>query len=239
MVARDGDGAQARNLPLPPLEPGDALERGRAARAVERRAFRRREEAVADDPPTTEEWRLLHALHEAQRDPAFRGARARDLVTETWERTYPEQENLSQIIFGGYIMRRAYELASICADGIATHRPVIGAVNRINFFRPVQIGDKLHLTARVVYTSGPAMCVETEIVQVSRDRTRQALSNSCLFTFVNADPALVSHQVPEVFPADFSEDARWLAARRNLQSLLARTRRGWFATASPSPPERG
>ena len=188
MVARDGDGAGARNVAVPPLELADDTARLRAAHAEERRALRRREEAVADEPPTAEEFRLLQRQHRAQTEPGFEGARAGALVAESWERTYPEQENRSRVVFGGYIMRRAFELSAICAEKLATHRPVIAAVNRINFFHPVEIGDKLNVTSRVVYTEGPAICVEAEIQRVSRDRTRRALSNSCLFTFLNVDP---------------------------------------------------
>jgi acyl-CoA hydrolase len=231
MVARDGDGPEARNLAVPPLEVVDDLGRLRAAHAEERRALRRREEAVAEEPPTAEEFRLLQQLHRAQSEPGFGGALARGLVVENWERTYPEQENRSQVVFGGYIMRRAFELSAICADRAATHRAVLAAVNRINFFHPVQIGDKLNVTSRVVYTEGPAICVEAEIERVSRDQARRALSNSCLFTFLNVDRGLAPQDVPEVYPTDWREDARWLAARRNLASLHARTHRGFFAGA--------
>src|SRR5512138_855911 len=54
MVARDGDGPDARNLPVPPLEVADDLAKLRASHAEERRALRRREEAVAEEPPTPE-----------------------------------------------------------------------------------------------------------------------------------------------------------------------------------------
>lgn len=229
MVARDADGPDAKNVAIPPLEITGEGSLGRARRAEERRALRRREEAVAEEPPTPEEFRLLQERHRAQAEPAFAGPLAQTLVTETWERTFPEQENESKIIFGGYIMRRAYELSSICAEKIASFRPILAAVNRVNFFHPVQIGDKLHMTSRVVYTEGAAICVETEIQRVSRDRTRRALSNSCLFTFLDVDPSLAPRDVPAVYPTDWQEDARWLAARRNLQSLHARTHKGFFA----------
>jgi acyl-CoA hydrolase len=230
MVARDGDGPDARNLAVPPIEISDDLGRLRAAHAEERRALRRREEAVAEDPPTAEEFRLLQQHHRAQAEPGFAGALARTLVAESWERTYPEQENRSQVVFGGFIMRRAFELSAICAEKVATHRSVLAAVNRINFFNPVEIGDKLNVTSRVVYTEGAAICVEAEIHRVSRDRARRALSNSCLFTFLNVDADLGARAVPEIFPTDWREDARWLGARRNLASLHARTHKGWFAT---------
>jgi acyl-CoA hydrolase len=229
MVARDGDGPEARNLPVPALEIADATARLRAEHAEERRAMRRREEAVAEEPPTAEEFRLLQEHHRAQVQPGFEGALARTLVAENWERTYPEQENRSRVVFGGYIMRRAFELSAICAEKIATHRSVIAAVNRINFFHPVEIGDKLNVTSRVVYTEGAAICVEAEIHRVSRDRSRRALSNSCLFTFLNVGADLAPRDVPAVYPTDWQEDGRWLAARRNLASLHQRTHKGFFA----------
>ena len=85
----------------------------------------------------------------------------------------------------------AYELSSICAERVAPNRPVIVAVNRINFFHPVRLGDKLHYTTRVVYTGKTSLSVEANIRRISRDRTSQALSNSCLFTFVNVDKDLI------------------------------------------------
>ncbi|HET8540286.1 MAG TPA: hotdog domain-containing protein, partial [Anaeromyxobacter sp.] len=231
MVARDGDGPEARSVAVPPLEPGDLLARARTARALERRAGYRREADAAVEPPSREEYLWLARLHRAQEAPTFSGALASALAAESWERTYPEQENLSKVIFGGYIMRRAHELSSICAEQIAPGRPVIAAVNRINFFEPVRIGDKLHLTSRVVHTEGPAICVETSIERVSRDRSVRALSNSCLFTFVNVDAALAPRDVPGVHPTTYAEDARALAARRNLRSLLEHTTKGWLARA--------
>jgi acyl-coenzyme A thioesterase 9 len=227
MVARAHD--RSRSIEIPKLEPGDDLERVRAARAVTRRAAYRRELETAVEPPSRDEYMMLSALHRAQEAPGFQGLRASDLVAETWERTFPEQENPWRAIFGGYIMRRAYELSSICAERISQHghRPVIAAVNRINFFHPVQIGDKLHLTSRIAYTEGPAICVETAIERISRDRTARALSNSCLFTFVDVDASLRASDVPPVHPSNYAEDARYLGARRNLHALGARSAKGW------------
>ena len=133
MVARAHD--RSRSIEIPKLEPGDDLERVRAARAVTRRAAYRRELETAVEPPSRDEYMMLSALHRAQEAPGFQGLRASDLVAETWERTFPEQENPWRAIFGGYIMRRAYELSSICAERISQHghRPVIAAVNRITF----------------------------------------------------------------------------------------------------------
>jgi acyl-CoA hydrolase len=127
---------------------------------------------------------------------------------------YPEQENVPRKIFGGYLVRRAYELADICAERILPGRAVIISVNRINFFQPVRMGDKLHFNARVVYTGDHSVCVETDIERTSLDRTVRALSNSCVFTFLHVDRDLVPQPVPRIHPGNYAEDARYLEAYR-------------------------
>jgi len=219
MVARSGMGEGAVSVALPPLEYQEDIEQARAKKAVARREEYRQQQALLSEPPSREEHELLASLHRAQDEPGFQGLLAGPLVADSWERMYPEFENVPQKIFGGYLVRRAYEISSICSDKIAPERPIIAAVNRINFFHPVRMGDTLHYTSRVVYTNGAFICVEANIERVSRDRTSKALSNSCLFTFVNVDRVLGHHDVPTVYPTTYAEDARYLLAHRSLQAL--------------------
>lgn len=232
MVARSGSGDNAVSITLPPLEYLDDLEKKRSAKALASRAEYQRQQALLVEPPSREEFDMLVKLHQAQDDSGLVGRRAQDeicfrgykagrLVTESWERMYPEKENVPRSIFGGYLIRRAFELSAICSELVAPDRSLIAAVTRINFFQPVRIGDTLHYTSRVVYTSGSFICVEASIERTSRDRTTKALSNSCFFTFVNVDSNLVHQPVPEIYPATYAEDARYLAAHRNLQGLVA------------------
>ncbi len=218
MVARSTEGEE-RSLPLPPLEVVDAQERHRAEKAIEKRERARLEQSTRFDPPGREEYDMLLAMHQAQEAPGFSGKLASQLVTDSWERMYPEMENVPKKIFGGYLIRRAYELSSICAGLIAPDRPVIATVDRINFFHPVRMGDELHFTSRVVYTGGSAISVEARIERISRDRTTKALSNSCLFTFVNFDSEMNPRPVPPIYPTTYAEDARYLDAYRRNRSL--------------------
>ena len=220
MVARSGMGEGATSVPLPPLEYLDEKERARAQKAVAGREEYRQQQAALHEPPSRGEYGLLTSLHEAQEEPGFSGLLAGRLVADAWERMYPEQENVPQKIFGGYLIRRAYELSAICSELVAPDRSIIAAVNRINFFHPVRLGDKLHFTSRVVYTSGSFVCVEANIERISRDRTTKALSNSCLFTFVNVDRELNHRPVPPIYPTTYAEDARYLAAHRSYQAIV-------------------
>ena len=223
MVTRVGKGGASRSVAIPPLEYLEEMEKRRAQKAIDRRESFKREQAVAVEPPMREEYELLAHLHKAQDKPGFSGALVGGLVTEGWERTYPEQENVPTKIFGGYLVRRAYELASINAEEIAPDRPLIVAVNRINFLQPVRMGDKLHFVSRVVYTGGTSICVEVSIERISRDRTVRALSNNCIFTFVNVDRDLSPLPVPPVYPTTYAEDARYLEAHRRHQKQQFRT----------------
>ena len=219
MVARAGVGEQSKSVIIPPLEYLDPLEKQRCTNAIASRESSRTEQHVAHEPPTREEYDLLNRLHHTQEEADFGGLKASQLVADSWERMYPEQENVPTTIFGGYLVRRAYELSSICAELVAPNRPVIIAVNRINFFHPVRLGDKLHYTSRVVYTGKTSVSVEASIRRISRDRTSQALSNSCLFTFVNVDQDLSPQPVPTIHPATYAEDARYLQAFRRSKGL--------------------
>ena len=220
MVARLGE----RSISIPPLEYDDDLELRRARRARERRDRMRRQEESSLEPPTREEFDMLTRLHRAQDTAGFSGLLAGNLLRQSWERVFPEQENVPRKIFGGYLIHRAYELASIHADEIASHRTVVAAVNRINFLRPVRIGDTLRFTSRIVYTGRTSIAVEAKIERIGREKSVLDLSNDCVFTFVNVDDALRPQPVPAIFPTAYDEDARYLAAhRRN------RVDHGWKA----------
>jgi acyl-CoA hydrolase len=224
MVARSGMGEGAFSVALPPLEYVEGIEKERARKTLARRDDYKQQQAVLLEPPSREEYQMLNSLHVAQEAPGFAGMLAGRLVADSWEIMYPEQENVPKKIFGGYLIRRAFELSSICSELVAPDRSIVVAVNRINFFQPVRMGDKLHYTSRVNYTDDSYVCVEAGIERISRDRAVKALSNSCLFTFVNVDHAMTRQKVPTVYPTNYAEDTRYLAAHRSHQALVRHIR---------------
>ena len=222
MVARVGEGDAAESIAVEPLEYPAEIDVSRRDKAIRRRELYRRRLASAARPPTREEYDLLARLHAAQEQPGFAGLLAGRLTTMAWERIYPELEHVPSKAFGGYLVRRAYELATIQAEEIAPDRPVIARVNRINFLQPVRIGDKLRLASRVVYTGRAAVTVEVTIERISWDRVTRALCNTCVFTFVNVDEQMTPRPVPPVYPTTYAEDARYLEAYRWHRRLKAR-----------------
>lgn len=214
MVARSTDCDEAKSLTLPPLEYRTDQEKKRYEKANIRRQQYRESLLKAEEMPSLEEYLFLKGLHKEQENPAFKGILARDLLLESHGRAYPDQENVPRTIFGGYLIRRAYELAALAAEKIAPGRVIPRMVNRINFNQPVLLGDHLKFSARVVYTGKTTISVQSDIERFNMGAGEKALSNSCLFTFTNVDCDMNLMEVPFIYPTTFAEDARFLNAYR-------------------------
>lgn len=220
MVGRVLENGEEKSVPLPPLNYETKLEQLRSERALSRRNAYRAAMNLAAEPPSREEYEMLRRLHEAQDQPGMKVLLASKQVTEGWERTYPEYENVPQKIFGGWVAHRAYTYAHICAERLATHRMLLASVDRINFYHPVRMGDKLHFVSRVTYTGNTSASVETEITRISRDRKETALSNVCTFTFIHMGTEMERLPVPQLHPTTYAEDARLLAGYRRRKTHL-------------------
>jgi acyl-CoA hydrolase len=214
MVARSTEGGEAKSLLLPPLRYEQELDIKRYQKAEARRQKYREELAKAEEMPTLDEYLLLKKLHKEQEAEHFNGIRSGALVLESTLRAYPEQENVPKTIFGGYLIRKAYELAALAAELVAPDRVVPCQVNRINFNQPVLLGDQLKFTARVVYTGRTTVTVQSDIERFNRIAGDKSLSNSCLFTFRNVGSDMTPQPVPFIYPVTYAEDARFLAAYR-------------------------
>jgi acyl-CoA hydrolase len=214
MVARSTEVGEVKSLPLPPLKYEADLDKKRYQKAEQRRQAYREGLAKSEEMPSLEEYLFLKKLHKEQEAEDFSGLRAGTLVLESVGRAYPEQENVPKTIFGGYLIRKAYELAALSAELVAPNRAVPCLVNRINFNQPVLLGDQLKFTARVVYTGRTTISVQSDIERFSRTAGAKALSNSCLFTFLNVDADMQPQPVPFIYPVTYAEDARFLHAYR-------------------------
>jgi acyl-CoA hydrolase len=213
MVARSTEG-QAQSLTLPPLNYVLDIEKKRYEKANQRRQAYRDSLAKAEEMPSLDEYLLLKGLHKQQEAAGFNGIHASELVLQSTQRAYPDQENVPKTVFGGYLIRRAYELAALAAEMVAPDRVVPCQVNRINFNQPVLLGDQLKFTARIVYTGRTTITVQSDIERFGRIGDDKALSNSCLFTFRNVDSNMQPQQVPFIYPVTYAEDARFLNAYR-------------------------
>ncbi len=214
MVARSTESGEGKSLILPPLHYQLKIEEKRHSKAELRRLAYREGLAKADQMPSLDEYLFLKKLHKEQESAEIEGIRANELVLESTIRAYPEQENVPKTVFGGYLIRKAYELAALTAEKVTADRVIPFQVNRINFNQPVLLGDQLKFTARVVYTGKTSITVQSDIERSGRTDGVKALSNSCLFTFRNVGNDMEPLPVPFIYPVTYAEDARFLNAYR-------------------------
>ncbi|XP_055822027.1 acyl-coenzyme A thioesterase 4, mitochondrial-like [Solanum dulcamara] len=125
----------------------------------------------------------------------------------------PEQNNIHGQIFGGYLMRKAYELAYATAYSFVGSPPSFAEVDHVDFLKPVNVGDFLHLKSCVLYTqvensSRPLITVEVVAHVTQPQDLSSEVSNNFYFTFtVPSDSLRNGLKIRNVVPAT-EEEAR-------------------------------
>lgn len=137
----------------------------------------------------------------------------------------PQVSNLHNRIFGGFLMRKAFELAFANAYMFGGARPIFLEVDDVSFQSPVDVGDLLVFHTRVLYTElgrlsdyythhdsldeVPILHVEVEAWVTEPERAFAKLSNQFYFTFaIKTDRQVVRR----VLPSNIDE-ARRIALR--------------------------
>jgi len=157
-VARDPITEKSHQVnPVTPEDAtGKALFAKRHAIAAARKA-ERQAEALAEHKYTAEQvafaTNLLSHAHLKRDLPALANPSAIFMPQTALENTItsqPQNRNIHGRIFGGFLMRRAFELAHSTSYLLAASRPRTLAVDEIQFKRPVDVGDLVRFRSRVL-----------------------------------------------------------------------------------------
>ncbi|PRQ46052.1 putative thiolester hydrolase [Rosa chinensis] len=126
----------------------------------------------------------------------------------------PQQRNIHGRIFGGFLMRRAFELAFSTTYAFAGAAPHFLEVDHVDFVRPVDVGNFLRLKSCVLYTelenpSEPLINVEV-VAHVTQPELRSSeVSNKFYFTFsVHPEAVKDGVRIRNVVPATEEEALR-------------------------------
>lgn len=130
---------------------------------------------------------------------------------------HPQERNLFNRIFGGFLMRKAYELGWATACNFGGSRPFVVAVDDIMFQKPVEVGSLLFLSAQVCFTQGKYMQVRVHSEVASLHNREHTTTNVFHFTFMS------ENEVPLVFPRTYGESMLYLDGQRHFNSMGAPT----------------
>jgi len=138
------------------------------------------------------------------------------------ELAQPQTANLANQIFGGFLMRRAFDLAYATAYVFAGRRPRFLEVDQVAFTIPVSVGDLTNFQAQVIHADihdelrafkvyrgqrdVPVISIEVSAWVVEPEQASAKLSNKFIYTFA-VDAGI---EIRKVLPSNM-EEARKMA----------------------------
>uniref|UniRef100_A0A8C8Z8A3 Acyl-CoA thioesterase 9 n=1 Tax=Prolemur simus TaxID=1328070 RepID=A0A8C8Z8A3_PROSS len=126
---------------------------------------------------------------------------------------HPQERNIFNRIFGGFLMRKAYELAWVTACSFSGSRAFVVAVDDIMFQKPVEVGSLLFLSSQVCFTQNNYIQVRVHSEVASLQDTEHMTTNVFHFTFMS------EKEVPLVFPRTYGESMLYLDGQRHFNSM--------------------
>lgn len=224
-VARTADGSQAVPVNRLILETSREKEIFRLGEARHQYRLRRNEQSLFRQPPTEEESRLLHQL--LIKSPSVVQPKNHNVPMKSTEMTsiricHPQERNIHNFIFGGYLMREAFELAYSTASVFTHGRELtVTTVDDVSFVHPVAIGSLLHFNGRIVYADldphhdhHQRLHIEVMADVIDPKTESRKTTNTFHYTFVcpqeQQDPSWV---VPETY----TEAMRYLEGKRRVE----------------------
>ncbi|CED82358.1 Acyl-CoA thioesterase [Phaffia rhodozyma] len=222
MVARDTRFHTARRINSLLIETPEEKELFQVGKEHKRRKQASSKTSLSKVPPTSEEMAILHQFilnHQsidAAKSEGKRIVKMEDTLTSADHLMHPQQRNMHSKIFGGYLMRLAYEL-SYSNVVLFTRSPMkFLALDEISFKLPVPIGSVLRLTAVVTHTDSSTNQVHSQVTAdvVDVSTGRRNTTNDFHFTWQKEDNG--AGLDVEVIPNTYAESMSWLEARRRL-----------------------
>lgn len=226
MVARKDD----RGYPVNPLEPVTEDEKRRHREAEDRQTARRASvrDHFLNRPPNDKESALLHQL--------FLKTRGKDvedllLMSDTHRTTtlimHPQQRNIHHKIFGGYIMRMAFETGWTIAHIFTGRRPLFMSVDQFDFIKPVNIGSIVSMDGQVIFTGNTSFIIQVTTTVIDPKSGEDEVTNVSYFTFVAVDEHRKPTPVPAIHPYSYEDGLMYLdGARRYARTKEEIGRRG-------------
>lgn len=127
---------------------------------------------------------------------------SRNTTIENTVVTMPQHKNTAGRVFGGFLMRRAYELAFANALSFGGEAPKFLGVGEVSFIRPVEVGSVLRLRSRVLFTHENTCAIEVRVRIVNLEKMESHTSNRLLFHYIFPR---MQHGLPRVLPTTEAE----------------------------------
>ncbi|KAI8611698.1 Thioesterase/thiol ester dehydrase-isomerase [Chytriomyces sp. MP71] len=236
MVARDPATGKAATVPQLLLETDEDRARFRAGTEHKARKQFAAQTALTKRAPSVEEMSLVHSLYLEYRQYAHQRddnpmETAQSIVPKPHSiefmgdtrlqnitLTFPQDRNMHGKIFGGWLMRLAFELGYATGSLFAQAPLHFLSLDDITFRRPVEIGAILDLSSQVCYTMDKKIVVKVVAHVLEPESGSKELSNEFWFTFEAAPKNVSLYEPRRIMPRSYNDCMLYIEGRRRIVS---------------------
>ncbi|KAJ3315298.1 hypothetical protein HDV04_003691 [Boothiomyces sp. JEL0838] len=209
-----------KSFPVTPLSLETEEDHALYVAGAEHKARKQAASAIAltKKPPNVEEMYLVHDLYLKSRNYSIGKEPKPDNVlfmSDTLQKslilTHIQDRNLYHKIFGGYLMRVAFELAYTTAVmACKSYNIEFLALDDLTFRLPVPIGSIISLSSKFVYSTRSTFQISVIVDILNVVTGERKTSNDFYFTFTCKD----IEKFPHVLPQSYAESVLYIEAKR-------------------------
>lgn len=143
--------------------------------------------------------------------------------TEMTVRMFPSDANPAGNVFGGEILRQLDLVAGLVSQRHSRTNTVTASIDRVNFLKPVYVGNTLILNARINYVHRSSMEIEVRVEAEDLMTGIRTLTNTAYVTCVALGPNGKTTEVPALLLETEDDKQRFAEGqKRMLQRLKER-----------------
>lgn len=180
-----------------------------------KRRYKIFQDSLFNVPPTLEEQEIVHDFFINTVDFMkphncvwFEDAELKNLVV-----CQPENRNHYNKIFGGFIMKQAFELAWANTYVFGKSRPLCRRMEDILFKAPVEVGQLLYYHSQICYTQDNYIQTRVSAEVVDPSTGKLTVTNVFHFTF-----QILDREPPRLIPRTYRESMMYLIGRRHFKT---------------------
>lgn len=128
--------------------------------------------------------------------------------------SHPEQRNMHNKVFGGFIMRQALELSWVLGYIFCKYRPILKSISDISFQKPISVNSLIQMHAHVVYTQMNYVQIATYVETFNPVTGKNDTTNTFHFTFESVEV------VNECIPMTYHEAMMYIDGRRHFMEIM-------------------
>ena len=149
----------------------------------------------------------------------------RSETVRSWEIVFPDDANPHGTMFGGKVMALMDKTAAIAAARFARKSVVTVSTEGIVFKRPIRVGDRIEICARVVWVGNSSMVIKVDVSGEDPQTYERTHCTTARFNFVALDRDNNPTRVPRLLVESEEEKREWEMAEFVIAQALERKKR--------------